>query len=211
MGFAKLLKTVRKLNRIGRWSTEYMTEDVRPTIASHSFTTTQVAQLLGVIEEQHGNIIDWKNLYEKAINHDTLEAITGDILSHVKNHNPEMKRLVLQIEEALAQQELFDSLPAEYVERYKEILFNGKDNTPEGKILEAADAIDLIIECINEIRRNNPEEVFREQYVDKIIKLQSIDLVSVDYFLENILIGEFLVNMQELRDFTRTILKNTGN
>lgn len=209
MGFGKLLTTVRKLNRIGRWSTEYMTEDVRPTIASHSFTTSQAAQLLGVIEEQHGSIIDWKNLYEKVLNHDLFEAITGDILSHVKNHNPQMKKLVLQIEEELAEEAIFSTLPEEYVDRYKEILFNGKDNSVEGKILKAADAIDLVIECINEIRRNNPEEVFRKQYVEKIIELQNIDLISVQYFLEHILIGEFLVNMQELKDFTGTILKNT--
>lgn len=38
MGFGNLLKTVRKLNRMWRWANQYMTEDVRPTVSSHTFT-----------------------------------------------------------------------------------------------------------------------------------------------------------------------------
>ena len=40
----------------------------------HSFNkVTQAAQMLGDIEEQAGNEIDWRSLYEKALNHDYTE------------------------------------------------------------------------------------------------------------------------------------------
>lgn len=206
MGFGNLLKTVRKLNRMGRWANEYMTEDVRPTISSHSFTVTQAAQMLGTIEEKNGKVIDWKQLYEKAINHDVKEAITGDILSHVKNHTDEMKQLVEKIENELTETNIFSKLPDEYVDIYKRILNNGKDDTLEGRILDAADKIDCLIECIIEIKRNNPEEAFFETYVRYINKLKKMNMYSVDYFLHNV-VSELIENNTNLKRITKELLR----
>lgn len=48
-------------------------------VAAHSFKVTKIAQYLATVEEHHGNTIDWKSLYEKALNHDFAEVFTGDI------------------------------------------------------------------------------------------------------------------------------------
>lgn len=206
MGFGNLLKTVRKLNRMGRWANERMMEDVRPTISSHSFTVTQAAQMLGVIEEKNGNKIDWRQLYEKAINHDVKEALTGDILSHVKNDTDELKLLIEQVENKLTKRNIFDKLPPEYVEDYERILNNGKDETIEGKILEAADKIDCLIESIMEVKQNNPEEVYFETYVRYIKKLKQMDMISTKYFLQNVL-PELIDNHNNLKRVTKELLR----
>jgi putative hydrolase of HD superfamily len=206
MGFGNLLKTVRKLNRMGRWATEYMTEDIRPTIASHSFTVTQAAQMLAVIEEHHGTVINWKTLYGGANNHDVKESLTGDVLSHVKNHDKGIKQSILGIENILMEKDIYSKLPKEYADAFRTLYDLEKDDTVEGQILSAADDIDCIIECILEVTRNNPEEVFFRTYVSKIKKLQKMNLFSVKYFLENTLY-ELVGNNAELKRVTKEVLR----
>lgn len=43
----------------------------------HSFKVTKIAQYLATVEEYNGTEIDWKLLYEKALNHDYPEIFTG--------------------------------------------------------------------------------------------------------------------------------------
>lgn len=43
------------------------------TVAAHSYRVSSIAQVLGDIEEHHGVKINWKSLYEKALNHDYTE------------------------------------------------------------------------------------------------------------------------------------------
>lgn len=44
-------------------------------VAAHSFKVTKIAQYLATVEEYHGNEINWKSLYEKALNHDFAEVL----------------------------------------------------------------------------------------------------------------------------------------
>src|SRR5699024_5277163 len=62
-------------------------------VAAHSFKVTKIAQYLGTVEEYHGNKVDWKSLYEKALNHDFAEIFTGDIKTPVKYASGELKKL----------------------------------------------------------------------------------------------------------------------
>ena len=86
----KLITTARKLNNIGRWANEFLHQ--RSSVAEHSFSVAQIAQLLGIIEEENGRQIDWKRLYRKALNHDIPEAVMGDVISTTKNSNAEVKK-----------------------------------------------------------------------------------------------------------------------
>ena len=54
----KLITTARKLNNIGRWANEFL--HLRASVAEHSFSVAQIAQLLGIIEEE--NAITVKDL-----------------------------------------------------------------------------------------------------------------------------------------------------
>lgn len=55
---------------------------------------TKIAQYLGTVEEYHGNEVNWKSLYEKALNHDFAEVFTGDIKTPVKYASGELKTIL---------------------------------------------------------------------------------------------------------------------
>lgn len=206
-----VLMDSRRLNRLWRWPGHHVMGDIRPSIASHSFTVAQTAQLLGKIEEtEFGTAINWKELYEKAINHDFLEAYTGDIKGPVKNYDPEVKKRIEELEDLFAHHNLYKKLSPKYAEIYKKIFTNGKDNTVEGQILKASDIIDLLIECLCEIVAGNPAQEYFDAYVDGLRKLQTIPLKSVKIFLE-VTIYELLNTSAvptSLRELTRQILEN---
>lgn len=184
MGLAKYLYAARKLNNIGRWASDFM--HTRSSVAEHSFSVTQIAQMLAVIEEEHGNKIDWEKLYKKALNHDVVEAFTGDILSNVKNMTPKMKTAVDDIETMIAEELLFSKMDDPYKDMYRKMIFDGKDETIEGQILRYSDNIDAMIECLMETKlgNNNP---FKKKYEEIKAKLAKVELVSVKYFINSIL------------------------
>lgn len=186
MSLDKYLKTVRKLNNMGRWAPEFMHQ--RATVSEHSFLVAQIGQMLAIIEEEHGNTVDWGHLFKKLINHDVVEALTGDILSFVKHKKPEMKKMVDVIEEEVADEHLLSYMEEPYRSIYKKLMFDGKDETLEGQILRAADNIDALIECINELNLENCVP-FEEKYNTILAQLKQIDTVSAKYFLDNILPG----------------------
>ena len=69
---------------------------------------------------------------------------------------------------------------------YREIIFDGKDDTIEGIILTCADNLDALIECIQEIKLANTDP-FLEKYYQILKKVEKIGIYSGKYFLENVL------------------------
>lgn len=184
MGFGNYLHIVRKLNNMGRWSNEFMHS--RTTVSEHLFFVTQIGQMLAVIEEENGSDIDWKILYQKLINHDVPEAMTGDIINTMKYRESKLKELVDKIEDELVEEELVEKLESPYKERYREILTDFKDDSLEGSILKYADRIDALLECVYELKLGN-HQTFKEKYWVLVGILEKSDMVSVKYFLEEVL------------------------
>jgi len=184
MGLAQYLYAARKLNNIGRWASEFM--HIRSSVSEHSFFVTQIAQMLGVIEEENGNKVDWEKLFKKALNHDVVEAFTGDILSNVKNMTPKMKAAVDDIENMIADELLFSKIDKPYKDIYRKMIFDGKDETLEGQILRYADNIDALLECLTEAKLGN-NTPFLKKYEEIREKLQKATMPSVKFFLEDIL------------------------
>jgi len=186
MGLHKYLMTVRKLNNMGRWSTDFMHQ--RATVSEHSFFVAQVGQMLALIEEENGNKVDWCRLFRKLINHDDVEAMTGDIISTVKYKNAQMRDMLGMLEKEIVEENLLASMEEPYKSIYREILFDGKDDTLEGEILRCADYIDAIVECINEVKLNNLHP-FVDKFRSIVRRLSESDLASVRYFIGEILPG----------------------
>jgi putative hydrolase of HD superfamily len=184
MGLAQYLYAARKLNNIGRWASEFM--HIRSSVSEHSFFVTQIAQMLGVIEEEKGRNIDWEKLYKKALNHDVVEAFTGDILSNVKNMTPKIKHAVDDVENMIAEELLFSKIDSPYKEIYRDMIFDGKDESIEGQILRYADNIDAMLECLTEAKLGN-NTPFKKKYEEIKVKLQKVELQSVKYFITEIL------------------------
>ncbi|NTV88927.1 MAG: HD domain-containing protein [Clostridiales bacterium] len=184
MSLHNYLLTVRKLNNMGRWSTDFMHQ--RTTVSEHSFFVAQVGQMMALIEEQNGNKINWEVLFKKLLNHDVAEAITGDIISTVKHKNPQMRDMLNLLEREITEENLLENMEEPYRDIYRTILFDGKDDTLEGKILDGADRIDAIMECIGEVRLNNYYP-FVQKYGAILETLRESDLVSVRVFIGEIL------------------------
>jgi putative hydrolase of HD superfamily len=188
--FATLLDNLRKLNNVMRWSNEFLHR--RASVAEHSFCVAQIAQMLGFIEESLGGVVNWKLLYRKALNHDVPEAVVGDVISTTKNVNKDIHDTIKKVEILLVEN-MISGLEEPFRSEYRAAFFDGKDDTTEGKILTAADNIDALIECLQEIKLSNTVP-FVEKYIMIKEKIQKIPLASAEYFINQILpslAGEF--------------------
>lgn len=179
-------------------------------VAAHSFKVTKIAQYLATVEEHHGNEIDWKSLYEKALNHDFAEVFTGDIKTPVKYASRDLKKLFSQVEEEMVDNFIREEFPEEYQDVYRERLQEGKDDSLEGQILAVADKIDLLYETFGEIQKRNPDSLFFEIYEMSLETIMQFDhLVPVQDFIENVIpemLTENFIPRSELRELTMSIL-----
>ena len=210
MGIHTYFKSLTKLERIERCPGEFMFE--RHTVASHSFKVTMYAQFLGTVEEQNGTKIDWKLLYEKALNHDYAEIFIGDIKTPVKYWTPEIRLMLQKVEEGMTENFINQEFPEEFQDVYRERISEGKDQTVEGRILAVADKIDQIYEAFSEIQRGNAEPVFVEIYRDALIAIKSVKLPCVDYFLEHVLsemVEDEVTATIDIKKITEEVLQGT--
>ncbi|MFK2825475.1 HD domain-containing protein [Bacillus sp. B190/17] len=209
MGIHNYFKSLSDLEHLFRLPGKFKYQS--HTVAAHSFKVTKIAQFLGTIEELQGADVNWRALYEKALNHDYAELFTGDIKTPVKYATTELTDLFSQVEEQMAKKFVEQEFPKElqgiYVERFKE----GKDDTLEGRILSVADKIDLLYESFGEILKRNPEPLFLEIYKEALTTIMEFsDLNCVQYFIKNILpdmLSEEFIPYNELNYMTDMIVQ----
>ncbi|MEG0254571.1 MAG: YfbR-like 5'-deoxynucleotidase [Vagococcus sp.] len=157
------------------------------TVAAHSYRVASISQVLGDIEEANGISIDWKALYEKALNHDYTERFIGDIKTPVKYASTELRGMLQVVEEKMTEEFIAQEIPEEFQEIYRRRLFEAKDDSVEGEILAIADKIDLLYESFEEIVKSNPEEVYMDMFIESVQTIQSFThRPSVIYFFEEI-------------------------
>lgn len=208
MGIHTYFKSLTKLERIERCPGEFMFE--RHTVASHSFKVAQYAQFLATVEELNGTEINWKLLYEKALNHDYPEIFIGDIKTPVKYWTPETRMMLHKVEEGMIANFIETEFPNQFKQIYRDKLKEGKDQTVEGMILSVADKIDQLYEAFAEIQRGNTEPAFIEMYHDALVIIKNIKLSCVTYFLENVLnelVDEDMITTVDIRKITDEALK----
>ncbi|AEJ24097.1 YfbR-like 5'-deoxynucleotidase [Weissella koreensis] len=186
MGFNQYLSGLTELEMINRAPGYF--KYFPHSVAAHSWKVTQVAQFLGDIEEQHGEEVNWKLLYEKALNHDINERFIGDIRTPVKYASSELRHMLADVEESLADNFIRVEIPEEYRDSYHRRLTEGKDDTLEGRILSVSDKIDLLYEAFGELQKGNPEPVFMEIYKESLETIYAFrDMKSTDYFIHEVL------------------------
>ncbi|CAM4141007.1 hydrolase of HD superfamily-like protein [Lederbergia lenta] len=212
VGIHHYFKSLSDLEKIYRCPGKFKFQE--HSVASHSFKVTKIAQFLGTVEEQAGEQIDWRLLYEKALNHDYAELFTGDIKTPVKYASKELKRLFNEVEEEMTKKFVEKEIPTEFQHIYLERLKEGKDETLEGRILSVADKIDLLYESFGEIQKENPEELFLEIYEEALSTiLRFKDMTCVKYFFEYILpdmLQERFIEQSELTAITEKMIMESG-
>ncbi|MEC6748535.1 HD domain-containing protein [Marinilactibacillus sp. XAAS-LB27] len=209
MGMHEYFKSLSDLEKINRCPGKFKYEE--HSVAAHSFKVTKIAQFLGTVEEKAGKEVDWRSLYEKALNHDYTEIFIGDIKTPVKYADPDLRERLATVEETMAHHFIDQEIPEEFQEVYRNRFKEGKDDSLEGKILSVADKVDLLYESFGEIQKGNPESLFTEIYEESLVTiLEFKELDSVQYLLKEILpdliSGEF-TNQSELERRTSKILK----
>ncbi|QPC47474.1 YfbR-like 5'-deoxynucleotidase [Mangrovibacillus cuniculi] len=211
MGVHEYFKSLADLENIYRCPGKFKYQ--LHSVASHSFKVTKIAQFLGTVEEQSGQEVDWKTLYEKALNHDYAELFTGDIKTPVKYASHELKKLFSQVEEEMTAKFIEREIPTEYHEAFFRRFKEGKDETLEGKILSVADKIDLLYESFGEIQKGNPEPLFIEIYEEALTTIMKFkEMESVKFFTESILpdlMRERFVEQSEMVSITKGIIQNS--
>lgn len=202
------IKSLSDLESIFRCPGKFKYEE--HSVAAHSFKVTKIAQFLGTVEEQQGKEVNWRSLYEKALNHDYSELFIGDIKTPVKYATPQLREMLADVEESMTENFIRNEIPKEFQAVYSERLKEGKDSTLEGQILSVADKVDLLYESFGEIQKGNPESIFTEIYEESLKTiLQFKHLNSVQYFLDEILpdllSGNF-TNQAQLQNISQRIL-----
>lgn len=186
MGIHKYFQSLSDLEGIFRCPGVFKYQE--HSVASHSFKVATIAQFLATVEAQNGKTVDWKTMYERAINHDYSELFTGDIKTPVKYALPKLRELFSQVEGSMTREFLDKEFPPEFKKVYADRFREGKDSSLEGRILSVADKIDLLYEAYGEIQKGNPEPLFFQIYEEALASiLKFSDMASVQYFINTIL------------------------
>jgi len=186
MGMHQYLSGLNELEMISRAPGYFKYQP--HSVAAHSWKVTQAAQFLGDLEELNGNEVNWRMVYEKALNHDISERFIGDIRTPVKYASPVLREMLADVEDNLSDNFIEAEIPVELQAIYKRRLHEGKDDTLEGRILSVADKIDLLYEAYEELQKGNPERVFVEIYRESLKTIHEFrDMPSVAYFIREVL------------------------
>lgn len=181
MAFGQLAVEFRKLMNIVRWQNEFRFK--RTNDAEHMwFVATLALGLARWEESKFGAEIDYKVLYHITVLHDTAELLTGDILSGVKRYTKEMHDEVKKTEEGIYTDKLEKIIPKSWRGDYRKYILGAKDQGIEGEILAAADNIDALFECIEEVQLGNTR--FKTKLNEVMQLLLKSELKSAQYFLK---------------------------
>lgn len=182
------------------------------SVAAHSWKVTQFAQFLADVEEQNGTQIDWKALYEKALNHDYTERFVGDIKTPVKYATATLRSMLADVEDSMTESFIRSEIPEAFQAAYERRLGEGKDDSLEGQLLAVADKVDLLYEAFGELEKANPEPVFVAIFQSSLEALAAYqNLASVQYFAREILPELFrtdFLKRDELQSLATSLLGN---
>lgn len=209
MGLHQYLRSLNDLEKIYRAPGYFKFE--QHSVAAHSFRVAEIAQLLGDLENLNGNPVNWRQLYEKSLNHDYTERFIGDIKTPVKYASHSLREMLATVESSMATNFIDHEIPENLRNTFRRRFGEGKDDTLEGKILSVSDKLDLLYESFGEIEKGNPEEVYFsmfEESLTTILKFQ--ELYSVRYFIKKIL-PEMLEEEFLYQDRLATIVDNIMN
>lgn len=182
--FGDHLKKARDLMEIERYQNKF--KHRKRTVAEHSWFVSKVAHGLAIWEREKfkNPLVNVEEVMFLAINHDVIEGYTGDIISTTKNYSMIMKKELEQIEKLIFQNEISMTLPeswrASYIQMNEDM---SSLDTVNAKIVKAADLIDRMYECLEEIELGNRKN-FEEILVSDIRKTFGLELMCGNYFLK---------------------------
>lgn len=170
---------LNRLKLIQRWG--LMRNAVPENDMEHSMQCALIAHALAVLAQtRYGRTVNPQAAATLALYHDAGEVMTGDLPTPVKYKNAEIKSAYKQIE-TMANEQLFQMLPADLKAAYHPYLFPNTDSY-EWKLVKAADRICAYLKCIDEKKTGNLEFVHAQKTIEASIA--EINLPEVTDFMQ---------------------------
>ena len=160
----------------------------------HSLQTAMIAHGIALIgNKRFDRDYDAEHIMALAVYHDASEVITGDLPTPIKHNNPVIKDEYHRLE-SIANQRLLATLPEDLREEYTPLI-DADENTPEWKIVKAADRISAYIKCVEERKAGNRE--FVEAEMSTLAAIRADALPEVQVFMEQFAPG-FALSLDEI-------------
>ncbi len=160
----------------------------------HSLQTAMIAHGIALIgNKRFDRDYDAEHIMALAVFHDASEVITGDLPTPIKHNNPVIKDEYHRLE-SIANQRLLATLPEDLREEYTPLI-DADENTPEWKIVKAADRISAYIKCVEERKAGNRE--FIEAEMSTLAAIRADALPEVQMFMEQFAPG-FALSLDEI-------------
>jgi len=168
-GFFERLKTMSSIKRFG---TLPMIEI--ESVASHSYNVAIMALMIADYDDEL--VVNREALLRKALFHDFEETILSDIPHPIKHRfkGGKLGKLLKEIVPELIENEIFKELPEKLKQQYVRAALSAKEDL-EGQIVAAADAMDIIMTALREMKLGN-------QYFDRIFEVGLGMLKKYDRF-----------------------------
>lgn len=183
--FGEYLKETRRLMEIKRYPTKIMIR--KRSVAEHSWFVSEIAHGLALWEKfkfDKNPDLNIERVMVLAQKHDVIEAHTGDIMTPVKEMSKDFRRVLAESELNIMQDHILKTIPKSWGKVYMDIHQELTElRTMESKIVKAADLIDRVYECMDEIQRGNKIET-EGIIVKDLQRLGDMQIISVDYFLK---------------------------
>lgn len=183
-----------RLKFIQRWG--LMRNTTSENIQEHSLQVGMIAHGLAVIRNTYfGGGIDPGKVALLGMYHEVSEIFTGDLPTPVKYFNPQIKEVYKAIE-TMAQKKMYNMLPEELKDSYRQLLVNQEEDKELWQIVKAADKICAYLKCVEELKVGNQEFLAASKMIKQ--ELEESKLPEVNYFMEVFAPG-FSFSLDELK------------
>ena len=174
-----------RLKYIPRWS--LMRQNTKEDVAQHTTEVMLVSHTLCLLANNKFNhIVDSEKVCMCALYHDVSEILTGDMPTPVKYNNEKIKTAYKEIEKH-AINKLLETAHPEVRDDLRPYMTQECLTEYEKKLLKGADKICALTKCIEELQSGNKE--FESAFSSTINSIKEMNLLEVNYFMENMLSG----------------------
>lgn len=172
-----------RMKYIERWA--LMRNSQKENISEHSLEVAMIAHALALL----GNTrlhkdYDAEHIALLGVYHDCTEILTGDMPTPIKYETEEIQSAYKQIEKTAAYR-LLNMLPDDLRPAYEEYFLETPHNSPNYKLVKAADRISALIKCIEEEKAGNREFINAKNSITQSIKELSCE--EADIFIKEFL------------------------
>ncbi len=147
--FFERLKTMSSIQRFG---TLPMIQS--ESVAAHSFNVAIMSLLIADFDDPPN--LNREAMLRKALFHDFEETVLSDIPHPIKHRfmGGKLDKLLKEVVPDLIQNEIFKELPPDLRDRCTRAALTAKEG-PEGQIVAAADAMDIVMTSLRELKMGN--------------------------------------------------------